>query len=99
MQDHECFTGQGNEEMINHYRLIRGQRFARMHKFETNYTIDLFLEDLDLYFEHEVDFNFEKIRQVIQAPGMLEKLVKQAIEEKTHPVSVFLQVIFKETSK
>lgn len=73
-------------------------RWRKLHDYLTGYTTEKFMEDLNTYFDGEVDFDLEKIRGAVSAPGKLSELVKRAEEKNTHPVSEFVQEIFKDSA-
>ncbi len=54
------------------------------------------MADFIAYFDADADFNLHKIRQRIEAPGVLEQLIKRAEEQRTHPVTEFLKDLFRE---
>ena len=62
-----------------------------------NYTCDDLINDLNDYFDNEVDFNVEKIRAIIEQPGKLHQLMDRADENNTHPVSELVKEMIKET--
>ena len=70
---------------------------SKLSPFKEGYTVEKLLKDLDIYFEGEVDFDLEKIIAFAQKDGMLDNLIKAAIEKDTHPVCEFIEEIFKDS--
>jgi len=85
-QDHDIKAG----------KIKRDKAISKLSDFKDNYTVEKFLVDLEVYFEGEIDFNLEKIQETIEAPGKLDKLIKKANDKNTHPVTEFIQELFKE---
>jgi len=75
----------------------RKRRISKLYSFKEGYTVEKLLKDLDVYFEGEVDFDLEKIRDLAQKEGMLDNIIKAAIEKDTHPVCEFIEEIFKDS--
>lgn len=82
-----------NENVL---RKKKDVKLAKLNDYHSNYSSDKFILDLEDYFGKDVDFNFNKIKQVIEVPGKLEEYVDRAKEKNTHPVIEFVQNIFKE---
>ncbi|MBD3245481.1 MAG: hypothetical protein GF333_00535 [Candidatus Omnitrophica bacterium] len=76
---------------IEEERQDRQRRYRQLHDYTQEYTLDQFIEDLQGYFDGQVDFNLEKIRAVVGKPGKLSQLIQRAREHRTHPVSEFVQ--------
>ncbi|MCF7872889.1 MAG: hypothetical protein K9L80_01610 [Candidatus Omnitrophica bacterium] len=74
----------------------KADKLKKLNDFNSEYNIDKLLEDLDIYFEGEVDFNLDKIKEDVQKRGKLTELVKQAINKQTHPVVEFIQQTLKD---
>lgn len=75
------------------------QRRARLHDYRKDYTVEEFISDLDVYFEKEVDFDYDKVRQEVSLEGKLEELVEKAKHKDTHPVSEFVCDMVKKSTK
>ncbi len=84
------------DEFIKPYRKERENNLSRLRDYTKNYNVDLFMEDLVVYFEDEVDFNLSQIRNIIESPGRLENLIHKAKQRNTHPVTEFVQELFKD---
>ncbi len=84
-----------NKDIETHRRLSR-DKIAGLNTFSNDYSIDKFMQDLDNYFDNEVDFNLDKINDMLKDSGQLEKLITKANQNKSHPVIEFVQDIFKE---
>ena len=86
-----------NEEKdIESYRKAKKDKIARLSDYKSGYDVDKFILDLELYFNNEVDFNLKKIRQTLEAPGKLDQLIEKAKSKETHPVTEFIQELFKD---
>jgi hypothetical protein len=70
------------------------ERRKKLHDYFTGYTVEKFMDDLCAYFDGEIDFNLEKIREAVSAKGKLIELIRKAEQKDTHPVSEFLQELF-----
>ena len=86
------------DQELKSYRRKRDEAISKLSDFRDNYTVGIFLVDLEVYFEGEVDFNLEKIQETIETPGKLDQLVKAAKEKNTHPITEFIQEIFKDST-
>ncbi|MBD3264542.1 MAG: hypothetical protein GF375_05535 [Candidatus Omnitrophica bacterium] len=75
----------------------RKQRWAALNDYKESYTPEDFIEDLQVYFENEIDFNLETVRQIISKEGELDKLKNRAEANSSHPVTEFLLEIFKDS--
>ncbi|MCF7874164.1 MAG: hypothetical protein K9L84_04565 [Candidatus Omnitrophica bacterium] len=84
------------EAEIKRSRKKKADKLKRLNDFSTEYNVDKLLEDLDVYFEGEVDFNLGKIKEEVQKQGKLEELIDQAAKKQTHPVVEFIQQILKD---
>ncbi|MFO8052839.1 MAG: hypothetical protein R6U54_02615 [Candidatus Omnitrophota bacterium] len=84
------------EQEIKRSREKKADKLKKLNDFDAEYNIDKLLEDLDSYFEGEVDFNLDKIKEEVQEQGRLEELIDQATKKQTHPVVEFIQQILKD---
>jgi hypothetical protein len=84
------------EQEIKKLQKKKADRLKKLNDFNAEYNIDKLLEDLDSYFEGEVDFNLDKIKEEVQEQGKLTELIKLAIKKQTHPVVEFIQQILKD---
>lgn len=84
------------EAEIRRSKKRKADKLKKLNDFNAEYNIDKLLEDLDSYFEGEVDFNLDKIKEEVQKEGKLTELTKQAIKKQTHPVVEFIQQILKD---
>ncbi len=84
-----------NENDIQKNRQVNQERLARLSPYASGYDIDKFMVDLVMYFDGEVDFNLEKMRQMAEEPGRLDRLIQTARHKNTHPVVEFVQNLFK----
>lgn len=80
---------------VEFYRRIKKDKLSTLSSFSDNYNSDEFIADLENYFGSDVDFNLSKIRQFIERTGKLERLITQAKEKNTHPVTEFVQELFR----
>ena len=71
------------------------KKLSRLHNYHQDYTIEKLLDDLTTYFNHEVDFNLEKIHHLLNQPGKFEQLVEDAKQKHIHPVNELVQEILK----
>ena len=86
-----------NEEKdIDKCRKAKKDKISQLGDYKHDYNVDKFILDLKSYFNNEVDFNLKKIRQEIEAPGKLEQLIQKAKSKDTHPVTEFVQELFKD---
>ena len=92
-------TPNDGDDKILSKRMEKHGRIARLSAFRHSYSVDLFLADFQKYFDNDVDFNLEKIRQRIEKAGVLEKFIARAKEHNTHPVTEFIQELFRELGK
>ncbi len=83
---------------IKGYRRQKNDKLAKLNDYKQGYTAGKFIFDLESYFEGEVDFNLERIQQLIEEPGRLDHFIREATKKNTHPVTEFIQEIFKELS-
>ena len=81
---------------IKGYRKEKKDKISKLDNYKDDYSVDKLILDLKRYFEDEVDFNIEKIRKTLEEPGKLDQLIKKAKKENTHPVTEFIQEIFKD---
>lgn len=98
MHDREKPSDNGNGN-ISSQRKEKDERIRRLNQFRQGYSVDLFLADFEKYFDNEIDFNLQAIRQRLEAAGVLEKFITRAIERNTHPVTEFVQELFRELGK
>ncbi|UCG34686.1 MAG: hypothetical protein JSW17_04115 [Candidatus Omnitrophota bacterium] len=82
---------------MERYKSERKGRISKLHPFREGYSVDKLLDDLNTYFEGEVDFDLEKVTELAQKKGMLENIIKAAIQKDTHPVCEFIEEIFKDS--
>jgi len=75
-------------------RRNRAEKITRLTAYQKNYTVDIFMKDLNVYFDNEVDFNLDKIHREIEKPGRLNNLIAKARKKNTHPVVEFLKELF-----
>ena len=94
--DNQGKSRQRNEKDIEKYRKARTGKLSRLGEYSKDYNSDKFIVDLKIYFNNEVDFNLKKVRQTIEAPGKLDGLIEKAKKKNTHPVTEFVQEIFKD---
>jgi len=66
-------------------------RLKRLNGFDHGYTAEKLLADLVVYFDGEVDFDREKIKEFMETPNVLENLVVLAKKNQTHPVVEFIR--------
>lgn len=84
-----------NEE-ISFQRQEKEEKIKHLGDYKEGYDSNQFIEDLIKYFEGEVDFNLDKVRKTIEKPLKLPCLIAKAKEKGTHPVTEFLEEIFKD---
>ncbi|MFH1504453.1 MAG: hypothetical protein ABIH08_03575 [Candidatus Omnitrophota bacterium] len=56
---------------IEFCRKVRKNKLSQLSNYINDYDADKFMMDLVRYFDEEIDFNIEKIRQVVEVPGRL----------------------------
>jgi len=88
-----------DERHIYFQRRVKQGKIARLSAFRQGYSVKLFMADFGIYFDNEIDFNMDKIRQRIQKKGVLEELIRKAIQHNTHPVTEFVQELFRELGR
>jgi len=93
-EDNKAF-GDDNEEIRLQYQ-AKIFKLSQLSDYKTGYTSDDFFVDLDKYFDQEVDFNLDKIRKEIELPQRLTGLIVKAKEKNTHPVTEFVEELFKD---
>ena len=81
---------------IENYRKEKKGKISKLGDYKHDYNLDKFILDLKMYFEDEVDFNIEKIHKILEEPGKLDQLIKKAEKRNTHPVTEFVQELFKD---
>lgn len=91
-------TNNWEDFSIEHSRKDAHARRKKLHDYHQGYTIEMLLKDLEIYFDGEVDFNYEKIQEFLQLPGKFEQLIKRANDRNTHPVSEFIQDMVKDAT-
>ncbi|MCF7887600.1 MAG: hypothetical protein K9L71_04240 [Candidatus Omnitrophica bacterium] len=79
------------EQEIKKLQKKKADKLKKLNDFNIEYNIDKLLDDLDSYFEGEVDLNLDKIKEEVQKQGKLTELVEQAVKKQTHPVVEFIQ--------
>ncbi len=84
------------EKEIKQLQKEKSDKLKKLNDFKSEYNVDKLLEDLNIYFEQEVDFNFEKIKEEIKAQNKLKELIDQACQKQTHPVIEFIQETLKD---
>lgn len=92
----DCPKEKSIDKKIEKARNQRKAEIKRLSDFTSSYDADLFLSDLESYFEGEVDFNLDKIKEVVKKPENLEQLVFKARQQKTHPVIEFVREILRD---
>lgn len=93
--DPDQSSGEYRENLFNQAQKL----WAKLHDFNDGYTLDMLMEDLDAYFDGEVDFDFEKIKNMVCRNNKLNEIVKRAKLLNTHPVSEIIKEILKESSQ
>jgi len=81
---------------IESYCKEKKDKISKLNDYKQGYNVDKFILDLKLYFNEEVDFNLKRIRKTVGEPGKLDQLIKKAEEKNTHPVTEFVQELFKD---
>lgn len=84
------------EKEIKQLEKEKSDKLKKLNDFKKEYNVDKLLEDLDIYFDQEVDFNFDKIKAEIQAQNKLKDLIAKACQKQTHPVVEFIQETLKD---
>lgn len=84
-----------NKEM-DFRRQAKQLKLKHLGDYKKGYNSGRFLEDLVKYFEGEVDFNLDEIRKELEKPGKLSRLIGKAKEKNTHPVTEFVEELFKD---
>ena len=97
MEKNNNFSEDKNWE-VEFYRQAKKKKIPELNDYRDNYTSSNFMSDLVKYFDKEVDFNLVQIQQVIEKPGKLSYLIEKAKEKNTHPVTEFVQELFKDLS-
>ena len=90
--------GENKDREVEFCRQAKKKKMPELGGYRNNYTCSKFMSDLVKYFDNEVDFNLIKIRQIIKEPGRLSHLIERAREKNTHPVTEFIQELFKDLS-
>jgi hypothetical protein len=80
---------------INAARKQTIEHWGKLTDFRNGYTVDRLIADLLVYFDNEVDFNLDKIREIVSADGKLQELIDRAIKNNSHPVSEFIMEMVK----
>ncbi len=86
-------------EEENPYKKRSHKIVSQLSDFTKSYSVDSFIIDLVKYFDGEIDFNIEKIRECVESEGKLKELIKKAKKNHTHPVAEFIQEMFRELGK
>jgi len=84
-----------NEKNIADRRKARKYILSHLSGYKKGYNGKRFISDLVKYFDDEIDFNLDKVRDEIEQPGKLDQLIQKADQHNTHPVVEFVQNIFK----
>ena len=77
-------------------RKLNSNKIGGLNSFLKDYSMDKFMQDLNNYFDNEVDFNLDKINDMFKDSGKLEALIARAKQTNSHPVIEFVQDIFRE---
>ena len=85
------------ERQMQRHKCEQKERVSKLHSYKEDYTLEKLLQDLDTYFEGEVDFDLEKVTNFVQKEGVLDNIIKAAIQKDTHPVCEFIEEIFKDS--
>ncbi len=85
-----------DDQRIEKKREKRTDKLSALQDYKNNYDIDMLMVDLLMYFEGEIDFNLERMRQVAQQPGKLLQLIQKAKQNDTHPAVELVGDIFKD---
>lgn len=93
------YEDQSLENKVQQSRCSRDKKIKELSDFEEGYTVSRFLVDLEKYFEGEVDFNLDKIREKAEEEGNLKRCVSRARQNQTHPVVEFIREIFKDLNR
>lgn len=80
---------------VEFYRRIKKDKLSGLSSFGDCYNSDEFIADLVNYFGRDIDFDLSKIRQFVEKSGKLEQLITRAKEKNTHPVTEFVQELFR----
>jgi hypothetical protein len=83
---------------IEFYREEKRRKLLCLNDYQKDYSIEKFMNDLMCYFDGEVDFNLEKIKEIVGQPGKLEQLIQRATHKETHPVTEFVKDILREST-
>lgn len=97
--DSQNHPAHNDENNIFSQRRAKHEKIARLSAFRQGYSVELFMSDFEKYFDNESDLNMAKIRQRIEQPGVLHALIRRAIQHNTHPVTEFVQDLFRELGK
>ena len=90
--------GKDKDREVKFYRQAKKKKIPELDNYRDNYTCSTFMSDLVKYFDNEVDLNLAKMQQTIEEPGRLSHLIEKANEKNTHPVTEFIQELFKDLS-
>ena len=94
MKENEKASFENKE--IDFWRQTKRLKLKHFGDYKKGYNGGRFLEDLVKYFEGEVDFNLDKISKELEKPGKLSCLIDKAKEKNTHPVTEFVEELFKD---
>jgi hypothetical protein len=86
----------GDSGEIKLQRKAQALKIKQLRDYKSGYDIECFLTDLVKYFDGKVDFNLERIRQEMGKPEKLACLIAKAKEKNTHPVTEFVEELFKD---
>lgn len=84
---------------LNFSRKKRAEKISQLTDYRKQYDVNSFIKDLVVYFDGEVDFNLDKIRQEIEESQHLGNLIKKANQNNTHPVTEFIQELFEDVGQ
>ena len=94
MKENEKASCENKE--IDLRRRAKRLKLKHLGDYKKGYNRDRFIKDLVKYFEGEVDFDLDKISKELEKPGKLSRLVDKAKEKNTHPVTEFVEELFKD---
>ncbi|MDD3297209.1 MAG: hypothetical protein PHU64_07645 [Candidatus Omnitrophica bacterium] len=95
----EPFNSKDRDDRIEKQRRAQREKVDQLSDYLKGYSIEMFLEDIKVYFDNEVDFDMAKIRLAIETGEKLNKLIDKAKKNKTHPVVEFLKELFSELGR
>jgi len=86
---------QDQELNIESWRRTRKNKIASLKDYQNSYDIDDFMNDFCKYFEEEEGLDLRRIKEFVETPEKLPQLIKRAKKNSTHPVTEFIQELFK----